>query len=40
MNPLQFGANEDLAKYPRTFDDDLALCAANSVDLVFAPTPT
>ncbi|MEI2729247.1 MAG: pantoate--beta-alanine ligase [Candidatus Nanopelagicales bacterium] len=39
VNPLQFGANEDLAKYPRTFDDDLALCAANSVDLVFAPTP-
>ncbi|MFC7243603.1 pantoate--beta-alanine ligase [Catellatospora aurea] len=39
VNPLQFGPNEDLARYPRTFDADLALCAAEGVDLLFAPTP-
>jgi pantoate--beta-alanine ligase len=39
LNPLQFGPSEDLAKYPRTFDDDLALCTEEGVDLVFAPSP-
>ena len=39
LNPLQFGPGEDLAKYPRTFVDDLALCTAEGVDLVFAPGP-
>lgn len=39
LNPLQFGPNEDLAKYPRTFDADLALCTREGVDLVFAPGP-
>ncbi len=39
LNPLQFGPNEDLAKYPRTFDDDLALCTEEGVDVVFAPGP-
>jgi pantoate--beta-alanine ligase len=39
LNPLQFGPNEDLAKYPRTFDEDLALCTKEGVDLVFAPGP-
>jgi pantoate--beta-alanine ligase len=39
LNPLQFGPKEDLAKYPRTFDADLALCTAEGVDLVFAPGP-
>lgn len=38
VNPLQFAANEDLGKYPRTFDDDVAMCAGREVDLVFAPT--
>ena len=38
LNPLQFGANEDLDKYPSRLDADLALCAAEAVDLVFAPT--
>ncbi|WP_155369468.1 pantoate--beta-alanine ligase [Catellatospora vulcania] len=39
VNPLQFGPNEDLARYPRTFDADLAMCEAEDVDLIFAPTP-
>ncbi|MBA9001491.1 pantoate--beta-alanine ligase [Thermomonospora cellulosilytica] len=39
VNPLQFGPNEDLDRYPRTFDDDVAMCAAEGVDLVWAPTP-
>ena len=39
VNPLQFGPNEDLAKYPRTFDADAAMCEAEGVDVVFAPTP-
>jgi pantoate--beta-alanine ligase len=39
LNPLQFGPTEDLAKYPRTLDADLALCRREGVDLVFAPGP-
>ncbi len=39
LNPLQFGAGEDLAKYPRTIDADLELLAAEGVDIVFAPAP-
>lgn len=39
LNPLQFGPKEDLSKYPRTFDDDMAICRDEGVDLVFAPTP-
>jgi pantoate--beta-alanine ligase len=37
VNPLQFGPREDFSRYPRTLPDDLALCAARGVDLVFAP---
>jgi pantoate--beta-alanine ligase len=37
VNPLQFGAGEDLDRYPRTFDADVAMCRAEGVDLVFAP---
>ncbi len=39
LNPLQFGPREDLSRYPRTFDSDLAICTSVGVDLVFAPTP-
>jgi pantoate--beta-alanine ligase len=37
VNPLQFGPNEDFERYPRTLDTDLAVCARNGVDVVFAP---
>ena len=37
VNPLQFGPAEDLDRYPRTLDADLELCAAEGVDVVFAP---
>ncbi len=37
VNPLQFGAGEDLDKYPRTFDADLAICEQTGVDVLFAP---
>jgi pantoate--beta-alanine ligase len=38
VNPLQFGPTEDLDKYPRTLDQDLAACEQERVDLVFAPS--
>ena len=37
VNPTQFGPNEDLSKYPRTFDADCALLEREGVDLLFAP---
>ncbi|MGA8994947.1 MAG: pantoate--beta-alanine ligase [Nocardioidaceae bacterium] len=37
VNPLQFGAGEDLDRYPRTLDADVALCAENGAGVVFAP---
>ena len=39
VNPLQFDRAEDLARYPRPLDDDVALCEGLGVDLVFAPAP-
>lgn len=38
VNPLQFGASEDLAKYPRNPAADAALCEREGVDAFFAPT--
>lgn len=37
VNPTQFGPAEDLAKYPRNREADLALLASSAADLVFAP---
>ncbi|MDT0321479.1 pantoate--beta-alanine ligase [Streptomyces millisiae] len=37
VNPLQFGPDEDYARYPRTLDADVALAAEAGADLVFAP---
>ncbi|MEV6571755.1 pantoate--beta-alanine ligase [Streptomyces sp. NPDC051577] len=37
VNPLQFGANEDLDRYPRTLDADLRIAADAGADAVFAP---
>src|SRR4051812_4015273 len=37
VNPIQFGPNEDLARYPRTPELDNQRCAAAGADLIFAP---
>ncbi len=39
VNPTQFGPREDLTRYPRPFENDVALCAAEGVDLIFHPEP-
>jgi len=38
VNPLQFGPQEDLDRYPRDLAGDLAACEAEGVDCVFAPS--
>ncbi|MFI0900743.1 pantoate--beta-alanine ligase [Streptomyces sp. NPDC020983] len=37
VNPLQFGPNEDLDRYPRTLAADVELAAREGADYVFAP---
>ena len=38
VNPMQFAPTEDLERYPRTLPEDLDLCAAQGVAVVFAPS--
>lgn len=38
VNPLQFGPNEDLDRYPRDPEGDAARCQAHGTDLLFMPT--
>jgi pantoate--beta-alanine ligase len=38
VNPTQFGPQEDLAKYPRSFERDCELLEREGVELLFAPT--
>ncbi|MFA6284840.1 MAG: pantoate--beta-alanine ligase, partial [Desulfurivibrionaceae bacterium] len=37
VNPIQFGANEDLGRYPRDFSRDCQLAQAEGVEVLFAP---
>ncbi|MDX8392277.1 MAG: pantoate--beta-alanine ligase [Mariprofundaceae bacterium] len=37
VNPLQFGPNEDFDAYPRTFEEDCAICDMEGVDAIFHP---
>lgn len=37
VNPLQFSPSDDLARYPRSLDTDLEVCAHAGVDVVWAP---
>jgi pantoate--beta-alanine ligase len=38
VNPTQFGANEDLSRYPRDLERDLSLLRSVGTDLVFVPS--
>jgi pantoate--beta-alanine ligase len=38
VNPLQFNNQEDLERYPRTLEADLALCHDHRVDVLFTPS--
>jgi pantoate--beta-alanine ligase len=38
VNPLQFGPNEDLSRYPRNIERDRSLAASRGVEILFVPT--
>ena len=38
VNPIQFGPQEDLSRYPRRLDEDLIFCDVRRVDAVFVPS--
>lgn len=40
VNPIQFGVNEDLAKYPRDLKRDTELVTSAGADLIFNPEPS
>lgn len=37
LNPAQFGPNEDLANYPKSFERDIELAKSKGVDIIFCP---
>jgi len=39
VNPMQFGVNEDLSRYPRDLEGDLHKAATSGCDLAFVPEP-
>ena len=39
VNPIQFGANEDLGSYPRDIERDTKICEECGADLIFNPEP-
>lgn len=39
VNPLQFGAGEDLDRYPRDIEGDASRCASRGADMIFCPQP-
>lgn len=40
VNPIQFGANEDLDRYPRDFDRDCAIAEECQADIIYYPEPS
>ena len=40
INPIQFGANEDLGRYPQDIERDKDLCIQAGVDVIFNPSPS
>lgn len=38
VNPMQFGANEDLEQYPRTLEEDIEKLESIDIDYLFTPT--